>query len=164
MKCPFCGNTNTKVTDSRSSEADDAIRRRRECLECGKRFTTFERLEETPITVIKKDGGREPFDREKLLNGIRRAVIKRHVSVEQTDALVSDVEAELRNQFKYEISSQRLGEMVLQRLRRLDKVAYVRFASVYGDFQDPEEFALALSKLSAAKRRARKTPGKMVNK
>lgn len=153
MRCPFCGNTETRVIDSRPSEADDAIRRRRECLECGKRFNTSERLEETPIAVIKKDGGREPFDREKLLSGIRRAVIKRHVSVEQTEALVFDVEAELRNEFKYEVSSHRLGEMVLERLRRLDKVAYVRFASVYGDFQDPEEFVVALSKIMKARAR-----------
>jgi len=160
MRCPFCGNANTKVTDSRSSDADDAIRRRRECLECGKRFTTFERLEETPITVVKKDDGREPFDREKLLSGVRRAVIKRHVSVEQVEALINDVELELRNQFKYEVSSHRLGEMILERLRRLDKVAYVRFASVYGDFQDPEEFVVALSKLDTPRRKVRKTTTK----
>lgn len=147
IKCPYCGNIDSKVTDSRRTEAGDAIRRRRECLICRKRFTTFERLEETPITLIKKDGGREPFSRQKLLGGLRRAIVKRNISTDQIEELVSNIESDLRNEFKYEITSNKLGEMVLERLRKLDKVAYVRFASVYREFQNVEEFTSELSKL-----------------
>ena len=160
MKCPYCGNIDSKVTDSRGTETGDAIRRRRECLVCGKRFTTFERLEETPITVIKKDGGREPFNRQKLLDGLRRATVKRHVTADQIDQLVSAIESDLRNQFKYEVTSGRLGEMVLERLRNLDKVAYVRFASVYREFQDVEEFTSELSKLQPPVKKRRKAASK----
>lgn len=155
MKCPYCGVLDSKVTDSRGTEAGDAIRRRRECLACGKRFTTYERLEETPITVIKKDDGREPFDRQKILNGLRRAIVKRHISNDQLDQLVSSIESDLRNEFKYEVPSYRLGEMVLDRLRKLDKVAYVRFASVYREFQDIEEFTSELQKLQPFKKPSR---------
>jgi transcriptional repressor NrdR len=153
MKCPYCGSLETKVNDSRLTSLEDAIRRRRECLDCHKRFTTFERVEETPITVIKKGGGREPFDRSKLLDGVRRATIKRHVSAEQVEQLVSEVENELRNQFKYEVTSKKLGEMILERLLNLDKVAYVRFASVYREFQDLEEFNDELERLRRSVRK-----------
>ncbi|MDP1808023.1 MAG: transcriptional regulator NrdR, partial [Actinomycetota bacterium] len=128
MRCPYCGSTDSKVTDSRMTESGDAIRRRRECLSCSQRFTTFERLEETPITIIKKGGEREPFDRQKLLGGLLRATVKRHTSREQLEELVSDIEADLRNQFRYEVTAKKLGDMILDRLRVLDKVAYVRFA------------------------------------
>lgn len=156
MKCPYCGYINSKVTDSRPTESSDAIRRRRECLECGKRFTTFERLEDTPITVIKKYGGREPFNRQKLLDGLRRAIVKRHISEDQIDELVSNIEFELRNNFKYEVNSDKLGEMVLKRLRRLDRVAYIRFASVYRNFQDIDEFTSELAKIQPLKRKGKK--------
>jgi transcriptional repressor NrdR len=156
MRCPFCGSTETKVTDSRTTDSGDAIRRRRECLECSQRFTTFERLEETPITVVKKGGEREPFDRSKVMAGLLRASVKRHISREQLEALISDLESDLRNQFKYEITAKRLGEMILDRLRTLDKVAYVRFASVYREFQDIEEFTSELEKLQAPGKKRRK--------
>ena len=139
------------------TESGDAIRRRRECLNCSQRFTTFERLEETPITIIKKGGEREPFDRQKLLGGLLRATVKRHTSREQLEDLVSDIEADLRNQFRYEVTAKKLGEMVLDRLRVVDKVAYVRFASVYREFQDIDEFTSELEKLqtSGSKRRSK---------
>ena len=147
MKCPFCSYEETKVVDSRATEAGDAIRRRRECLKCSKRFTTYERIEEMPLTVIKKDGAREIFDRSKLLNGLLRAVVKRDVSRKQLEDLVTDIETDLRNQFKYEVESRKIGEMILKRLSKIDKVAYVRFASVYREFKDETDFASELSKL-----------------
>ncbi len=157
MRCPFCGSNDTKVTDSRATDSGDAIRRRRECISCSERFTTFERLEETPITVIKKGGEREPLDRQKLMAGLLRASVKRHITREQLEKLVSDIEAELRNQFRYEVTSRRLGDLVLERLREMDKVAYIRFASVYRDFQDAEEFTAELEKLQkqTTKRRSK---------
>jgi len=147
MKCPFCAYEETKVVDSRATEAGDAIRRRRECLKCSKRFTTYERLEEMPLTVIKKNGEREIFDRSKLLNGLLRAVVKREIPRQELEDLVTDIETELRNQFKYEVASKKIGEMILKRLRKIDKVAYVRFASVYREFRDETDFASELSKL-----------------
>ncbi len=135
------------MVDSRATEAGDAIRRRRECLKCTKRFTTYERLEEMPLTVIKKDGSREIFDRSKLVNGLLRAVVKREVSHQQLEDLVTDIETDLRNQFKYEVESRKIGEMILKRLRKIDKVAYVRFASVYREFKDETDFAAELSRL-----------------
>jgi transcriptional repressor NrdR len=147
MKCPFCGHEETKVIDSRVSESQDAIRRRRECLECEQRFTTYERVEEMPLMVTKKDGHREPFDRGKLMRGLVVATVKRNVSPEQLSGLIDDVEAELHNSFRYEISSKQLGDVVLEHLKDLDKVAYVRFASVYKDFQDLDEFTRELKGL-----------------
>ena len=147
MKCPFCGHDETKVIDSRVSESQDAIRRRRECLECEQRFTTYERLEEMPLMVSKKDGRREPFDRGKLMRGLVVATVKRNVSPDQLSGLIDSVEAELHNSFRYEISSKQLGDLVLERLKTLDKVAYVRFASVYKDFQDLDEFTRELKGL-----------------
>jgi len=147
MRCPFCGHDETKVVDSRMSESQDAIRRRRECLSCSQRFTTYERREETPLMVIKKDGTAEPFDRGKLLRGLMVATTKRNVTVEQLEALIADVESELHNSFRSEVGSRQVGDMVLLRLRDLDRVAYVRFASVYKEFQDLDEFTSELKAL-----------------
>ena len=146
MKCPLCGNDETKVVDSRATD-QGAVRRRRECLHCKQRFTTYERLEEVPLAVIKKNGEREPFDRSKLLNGLVRATVKREIPLLDLENLVASIEADLRNQFKYEVSSKEIGEMVLKRLRKLDKVAYIRFASVYRQFQDLDEFTSELKRL-----------------
>lgn len=147
MRCPFCGHDETKVVDSRVSESQDAIRRRRECLNCAQRFTTYERREEMPLMVIKKDGRHEPFDRMKLLQGLAVASAKRDVSAVQLEALMDDIETELHNDFRYEISTKQLGDMVLKRLKDLDKVAYVRFASVYKEFSDLDEFTRELKNL-----------------
>jgi transcriptional repressor NrdR len=144
VRCPFCGHDETKVVDSRVSESQDAIRRRRECLGCQQRFTTYERREEMPLMVVKKDGTTEPFDRGKLLRGLIVATAKRNVPVERLDALINDIESELHNSFRYEVPSKQLGDMVLVRLRDLDKVAYIRFASVYKSFQDLDEFTSEL--------------------
>ena len=140
MRCPFCGHDETKVVDSRVSEAQDAIRRRRECLSCDQRFTTYERREEMPLMVIKRDGSTQTFDRGKLLRGLVVATANRNVSKDDLEALIGDIESELHNTFKYEIPSTQLGDMVLKRLKDLDKVAYIRFASVYKSFQDLDEF------------------------
>jgi transcriptional repressor NrdR len=148
MRCPFCGHDETKVVDSRTSESQDAIRRRRECLQCAERFTTYERREDVPLMVVKKDGAVEPFDRGKLLRGLLVATAKRNVSHEQLDALIDDIESELHNSFRYEVDSTQVGDMVLRRLRDLDRVAYVRFASVYKEFQDLDEFTSELKGLS----------------
>lgn len=147
MRCPFCGHDETKVVDSRISESQDAIRRRRECLGCAQRFTTYERREETPLMVVKKDGTSEPFDRGKLIRGLMVATAKRNVTVDQLGALIDDIEADLRNSFRSEVGSRQVGDMVLLRLRDLDRVAYVRFASVYKDFQDLDEFTSELKNL-----------------
>lgn len=147
MRCPFCGHDETKVVDSRTSESQDAIRRRRECLNCSERFTTYERREEMPLTVLKKDGVVEPFNRGKLLRGLIVATAKRGVPTEALEALIDDIESELHNQMRYEVMSQQLGDMVLRRLLELDKVAYVRFASVYKEFQDLDEFTTELREL-----------------
>jgi transcriptional repressor NrdR len=148
MRCPFCGHEETKVVDSRTSESQDAIRRRRECLNCAERFTTYERREEMPLMVVKKGGGVEPFDRGKLLRGLMVASAKRNVSVEQVEALIDGVEGDLRNSFGYEVQSRQVGDMILRRLKDVDKVAYVRFASVYKEFQDLDEFTSELKDLS----------------
>ncbi len=140
MRCPNCGYLDSKVIDSRPSESGDTIRRRRECLQCGERFTTYERREEIPLQVIKSNGAREQFDRDKLMRGLRRAAVKRNISNEQLEDLIESIERELRNSFRYDITSRDLGNMVLKRLLDLDKVAYVRFASVYKDFRDLESF------------------------
>ena len=140
MRCPKCGFEESKVVDSRPSENNDAIRRRRECIKCGHRFTTYERREEMPLMVVKKDGRKETFERSKLMRGLLTATVKRNVHVDQLDALINDIESALRDGGINEISSQDLGMMVLQRLVDIDKVAYVRFASVYRDFKDLDEF------------------------
>ena len=152
MTCPFCGYRQDKVVDSRESKEGDLIRRRRECLSCGKRFTTYERVDEIPYMVVKKDGRREKFDRQKVLNGLLRACEKRPVSVASLAKLVDEVEARLSEDPDREITTTEIGELLMQRLRRLDKIAYVRFASVYRDFQDVEAFFAELQQLMRQKR------------
>lgn len=150
MKCPYCGYPESKVIDSRPSEAGDLIRRRRECLKCTQRTTTYEKIEEIPITVIKKNNQREPFDRAKIRDGLLRATVKRQVPTDTLEQVIADIESDLRNQFKNEVNSRVIGEMVLERLRDIDKVAYVRFASVYREFQDVDEFTEELGRLQRA--------------
>lgn len=136
MNCPFCSGLDSKVIDSRASEEGNAIRRRRECLVCQKRFTTYERIEETPLMVVKKDGRREPFDRAKILNGLVKACEKRPVSYATLENLVNTVERELRNRMEQEVASTVVGELIMEGLKGIDEVAYVRFASVYRQFKD----------------------------
>jgi len=140
MRCPFCNSTDGKVVDSRSSKEGDAIRRRRECLNCGRRFTTYERIEEIAQMVVKKDGRRESFDRWKMKSGILKAVEKRPVSLEQVDGMIDEVERELFNSSDHEVTTSALGEAIMHKLKHLDEVAYVRFASVYRQFKDINEF------------------------
>ena len=140
MRCPFCKRDDSKVLDSRESAEGTVTRRRRECLGCHKRFTTYERVEELMPLVVKKDGRREPYDREKLISGLQKAVEKRPVSMDQLEALVAEVEARVLERGEKEVASSLLGEEVMRRLRALDQVAYVRFASVYRSFRDIEEF------------------------
>ncbi len=147
MRCPFCGYDDSKVVDSRVSKDGEATRRRRECINCGRRFTTYERIEEVAQMVIKKDGRRESFDRWKLKSGIMKAIEKRSVSLEQVDALINDIERELFNGGEHEVGTEALGEAVMNKLRQLDEVAYVRFASVYRQFRDINEFMSELKEL-----------------
>lgn len=147
MKCPYCDYNGTKVLDSRPANDNKSIRRRRECESCNRRFTTFEMVEETPLIVIKKDGSREEFSREKLLRGLLRACEKRPVSVGQLEILVSNVERELRNTAQAEIESGMIGESVMEQLYPVDEVAYVRFASVYRQFKDINMFLKELNVL-----------------
>ena len=144
MKCPSCGFAESKVVDSRPSDDGSSIRRRRECLECSYRFTTYERIMDSPLIVTKADGSSEAYDRSKLMRGVLIACAKRPITPDQISNLVNEIEAELRATSRTEISSKSLGNMALQRLAALDEVAYVRFASVYKDFQNIEEFAQAL--------------------
>jgi len=153
MKCPFCGHQEDKVVDSRASSDGASIRRRRECLGCQKRFTTYEHVEEQPLMVIKKDGRREPFDRHKLLAGLVKACEKRPVSMDQLEQLVDELERELSQHFEREVPSRDVGERVMKRLHALDPVAYVRFASVYREFKDVEQFLRELKELLALKGR-----------
>ena len=147
MKCPYCGEENTKVIDSRPAEENNAIRRRRQCLKCKKRFTTYEKVENIPLIVIKKDDIREPYDRGKIEAGIVRSCHKRPVSYEQIVSAVEDVENKIFNMEKKEISSRVIGEIVMERLKELDQVAYVRFASVYREFKDVNTFMDELKKI-----------------
>lgn len=149
MRCLYCGFTESKVTDSRFISLDNTIRRRRECLKCGKRFTSYERIETTPILVVKKDGSRQSFDRNKIRSGIVRACDKRKVSSEQIEELIDDIEKEIYNISDSEINSVVIGEMVMQRLKKLDEVAYVRFASVYRQFTDLTNFVELLNDINA---------------
>jgi len=146
MTCPFCGYREDKVIDSRESKEGDSIRRRRQCLACERRFTTYERCDEVPHMIIKKDGRREQFDRQKVLNGLLRACEKRPVSMGKLAELVDEVETVLLESADRELESTLIGERLMDRLRALDKIAYVRFASVYRDFQDVEEFLKELKK------------------
>lgn len=151
MKCPFCGHTEDKVVDSRESGSGDAIRRRRECHACGRRFTSYERIEEIPYLVIKKDGRREPFDRAKLLAGLHRACQKRPVAAKVLTRLADEIEQTVQDSPEREVDAHVIGEKVMQRLKELDKVAYVRFASVYRQFADAEEFMAELRGLLETK-------------
>lgn len=146
MRCPKCGHDDTRVIDSRMQDSSNAIKRRRECRSCGYRFTTFERCED-PIEVLKSDGTAQPFDRNKLLVGLMRATSKRDIDLTQLNALIDDIELELRGGARSAVSSHDIGDMVLKRLEKIDKVAYIRFASVYRDFQDIDEFLSELDKL-----------------
>ena len=148
MRCPKCGCEESKVVDSRPSENNDAIRRRRECTSCGFRFTTYERCEELPLVVVKRDGRKETFDRQKLMRGLVTATVKRDVPMSTLTGLIDDIESELRDGQTLEVSSEDLGSMVLKRLISVDKVAYVRFASVYRDFKDVDEFSEELRSLN----------------
>ena len=150
MQCPYCDFEDTKVIDSRLSETKDAIRRRRECLSCGKRFTTYERREPLKLMVIKRDGSKEPFDREKLRAGLAKACAKQRITEEQIEFIVDEIEAELRDRRRHEVTSRRLGDMVLIRLRRLDMVAYLRFASVYRQYTDVDQFRSELVRLAGS--------------
>ncbi len=147
MKCPYCGELEDKVIDSRLSQEGATIRRRRECVVCARRFTTYERVEEVLPLVVKKDGRRQPFDRQKLLAGLQRACVKRPITGEMLDELVSDVERLLQESGEKELPSTAIGEAVLERLQPLDDVAYVRFASVYREFRDVSEFLEELARL-----------------
>lgn len=151
MKCPYCGHMGDKVVDSRESKEGDVIRRRRECLECERRFTSYERIDEVPYMVIKKDGRRERFERQKLIAGLLKACEKRPVTVSALEAIADRVEEALQNRPEREISTNEIGSFVMQELKHLDKVAYVRFASVYRDFRDIGEFMTELKDLLNAK-------------
>ena len=147
MRCPYCNELESRVLDSRASDDGASIRRRRECNQCKRRFTTYERTEERPLMVIKKDGSREQFIREKVLDGITRACEKRPVSMEEIENLVASIEREIRDQYDREVSSQLIGEKVMNRLQSLDEVAYVRFASVYRQFTDLNSFIKTIEQL-----------------
>lgn len=152
MICPFCGHRHDKVVDSRESKEGDVIRRRRQCLECERRFTTYERTDEIPYMVVKKDGRREKFDRQKVLSGLLKACEKRPIAMGRLAAIVDEVEARLVESPEREITTIKIGEMLMERLGALDKVAFVRFASVYRDFQDVEAFLNELKSLMRQKR------------
>lgn len=158
MKCPFCGQIEEKVVDSREARDGAVIRRRRECLGCKRRFTTYERIEEVQFMVVKKDGRREPFDRNKILNGLLKATQKRPVGVPELEKIVDEVESRLLEKPDREISAQEIGELIMNRLYELDEVAYVRFASVYRQFKDVNEFVEEVKGLlGTSQRRSRRT-------
>ena len=147
MKCPFCGYEESKVIDSRPTDEGEKIRRRRECISCAKRFTTYEIIESVPIVVVKKDKSRQAFDRVKLFNGMLRACEKRPVSIDQIERVVTEIETDLQNSLDREVTSVHIGELVMDKLKGLDEVAYVRFASVYRQFKDINTFMDELTKL-----------------
>ena len=147
MKCPYCSDENTRVIDSRSAEDGDSIRRRRQCDKCGKRFTTYEKIETIPVFVIKKDNTREPYDREKIEKGIMLSCRKRPVKIEKITQMIDDIENTILNQDSKEVPSSFIGELIMDRLRNLDQVAYVRFASVYREFQDVDTFMKELQNI-----------------
>ena len=156
MKCPFCNQADSKVIDSRESEESETIRRRRECLQCAERFTTYERIEKPELIVIKKDKTRESFQREKVLKGIRSACEKRPVSAEKMEHIVDEIEKDIRNMNSPEVGSQVIGELVMSYLKHLDEVAYVRFASVYREFKDAHEFMHELKSVVEEKKKVPK--------
>ena len=160
MKCPFCGFENDKVVDSRESKEGESIRRRRECLKCEKRFTTYERIDEIPYMVVKKDGRREKFERQKVLAGVLRACEKRPISMARMEQIVNDVEQFVVDSPERERSASEIGELIMESLRQIDKVSYIRFASVYRDFKDVDEFRSELEHLLALKDEKQK-PAKM---
>ncbi len=147
MRCPYCAYPESKVIDSRPTDENNSIRRRRECLSCGKRFTTYETVESVPLVVVKKDGSRQSFDRQKILNGMVRACDKRSVTLQTLEQSVADIEQRLLNSMEREIPTERVGELVMEELKKIDQVAYVRFASVYRQFQDIDSFVAELNKL-----------------
>lgn len=147
MKCPYCGYPESKVIDTRPTDEGERIRRRRECLQCGKRFTSYEVVETTPVVVIKKDGSREVFNREKLLRGIMKSCEKRPVALTCLDDMVTEIESELQNRMEREIPSSAIGELVMEKLKTIDQVAYVRFASVYREFKDVNSFLAELKEI-----------------
>ena len=151
MRCPFCGYEESRVVDSRPTEENEKIRRRRECLKCNSRFTTYEVIETVPIMVVKKDKSRQAFDREKLMRGILRSCEKRPVTANDIERLVDQIESELSNSLQREVSSYRIGELVMKHLKNIDEVAYVRFASVYRDFGDIDAFMHELKSLKKDK-------------
>jgi len=163
MKCPFCGFANDKVVDSRESKEGASIRRRRECLKCEKRFTTYERIDEIPYMVVKKDGRREKFDRQKVLNGLLRACEKRPVSIGKLEQIVNESEGFVIDSPERERRTSEIGELIMNRLRNLDKVAYVRFASVYLDFKDVHEFMSELQDLLRSKEPREKDIAKLLS-
>ncbi len=160
MKCPFCGNTEDKVVDSRESKDGDSIRRRRECLECARRFTSYERIDEIPYMVVKKDGKREGFDRNKILAGLLRAGEKRPISTTQLEEIIDKVETYVQDSPDRERPTSEIGKIIMQSLKKLDKVAYVRFASVYLEFEDVSEFMKELKYLVRSGGKNKKVKGK----
>jgi transcriptional repressor NrdR len=153
LRCPYCGHPELKVVDSRDSEVGEAIRRRRECLNCGKRFTTYERIEAVPFYVVKKDGRREDFDPQKLLSGLKKATEKLDISSDRLRAIVDQIEAELRSSGRDEIPSREIGEMAMDRLRELNEIAYIRFASVYREFMDLQQVKREIDQVLSARRK-----------
>ncbi len=147
MRCPFCGFEESKVIDSRPTDENERIRRRRECLQCSKRFTTYETIEDVPIIVIKKDKSREVFDRNKILKGMLRACEKRSVTISELETAISEIEATLQSAIDREVTSARIGELIMEKLKMIDEVAYVRFASVYKEFDSAEAFREEISKM-----------------
>jgi transcriptional repressor NrdR len=152
MKCPFCGHSEDKVIDSRESKEGDAIRRRRQCLDCERRFTTYEKIDEIPYMVVKKDGRREKFERQKVLNGLIKACEKRPIPITRLAGIVDRIESRLADSAERELSTTEVGELLMDELRQLDKIAYVRFASVYRDFQDEQAFLSELQNLLRTRR------------
>ena len=152
MKCPYCGYSESKVIDSRPADENNSIRRRRECLSCAKRFTTYETVESLPMVVVKKDGSRQSFDRRKVLGGMIRACEKRPVPLADLEKIAEEIEQDLQNSMEREVSTETIGEKVMERLRNVDQVAYVRFASVYRQFKDIDTFMAELNKLLADNR------------
>ena len=146
MKCPFCGDQESKVVDSRRSEEGDSIRRRRECMACQRRFTTYEIVESLPIIVVKRDGSRQAFDRNKIINSMMHAFDKREVAVADLDRIATEIEQTIQNTLEREVSTDKIGQMVMERLKPLDEVAYIRFASVYRRFQDVSSFIHEINK------------------
>lgn len=152
MKCPYCGFGDSKVIDSRPADDGDSIRRRRECLKCGKRFTTYETVERLPLMVIKRDGSRQAFDKQKMLRGMIRACYKRPVSAATLEDAANEIEQDVRNTMKREVSAEAIGELVMEKLKSLDEVSYVRFASVYRQFKDISTFRDELDRMLAGKK------------